>query len=350
MPVFSRLKRFYYYYIFLASLLPVACSTSSVRQATAGGEREAAVSVAVAGFINNGIVQQKGCLTCHSIGGKGGTVGPGLDQVGNRRSADWLRRWLINPNDVKNGTRMPNFQFSEQELNELVDVLSRLKKEFDPQMILAGSGNPAEKGEQLFKSYDCFACHRIGSKGRFIGPNLTWLGRRKSVEWEKNWLKNPPAYKPDTFMPDFGLTPGEIEALAAFVTSQQGQRNSEVKKWEENVIFFLDSRPREIGEMFYRRFGCDGCHGRRGESGYRNPNAAPKEQMPRLTRVARKMDKAQLTDWLMSGHRPQRLATEGSEPLSCPDWKGAVTGDEAGYIYDFLLSIAPKKKRFKFGG
>lgn len=66
--------------------------------------------------------------------------------------------------------------------------------------------------------------------------NLTWLGTRKSTEWELEWLKDPPGIKPDTFMPNFNLPADQVEALAAFVTSQTGQKNEEVKKWEENII------------------------------------------------------------------------------------------------------------------
>lgn len=327
-------------------LLISACSGPVRNQA----DEQAGPSASAAEFMGNPIVQQKGCLTCHSIAEKGGTVGPALDRVANRRTQDWLRRWLTNPNDVKNGTKMPNFQFSEQELQSLLAVLVNLKKEFDAGAILAGSGTPAEKGGRLFESYDCYACHRIGSRGRFIGPNLTWLGKRKSPDWEKNWLKDPGAMKPGTFMPNFNLPPKEIDALAAFVTSQAGQKNSDARHWEDNTAFFLDSRPREIGEMVYRRFGCDGCHGQKAEGGYANPNAVPDEQMPNLIRVARKMNREELSVFLMDGKQPQKLDRNGPQPLNCPSWKNAMSESEAGSIYDFLLSIAPKKKKFKFGG
>jgi mono/diheme cytochrome c family protein len=39
---------------------------------------------------------RKGCVACHTIG-KGKHLGPDLAGVGARRSVDWLRRWLSNP-------------------------------------------------------------------------------------------------------------------------------------------------------------------------------------------------------------------------------------------------------------
>jgi nitric oxide reductase subunit C len=38
-----------------------------------------------------------GCSACHSISGKGGSVGPALDGVGTRRSAIWMERHIANP-------------------------------------------------------------------------------------------------------------------------------------------------------------------------------------------------------------------------------------------------------------
>ena len=39
---------------------------------------------------------RKGCVACHTIG-KGKHLGPDLVGVGARRSEDWLRRWMSNP-------------------------------------------------------------------------------------------------------------------------------------------------------------------------------------------------------------------------------------------------------------
>ena len=43
-------------------------------------------------FLKSEIVQQKSCNICHTIGKSGGTVGPILNQISNRRSPEWLRK------------------------------------------------------------------------------------------------------------------------------------------------------------------------------------------------------------------------------------------------------------------
>ena len=47
-------------------------------------------------------------LTCHQIGGVGGRIGAELTDVGSRRTADWLKRWIKNPSAIAANERGPN--------------------------------------------------------------------------------------------------------------------------------------------------------------------------------------------------------------------------------------------------
>lgn len=67
------------------------------------------------------------CASCHSLGGQGGTVGPALDEVGSRRDAAWLSKWLSDPAAVKPGTAMPKLPMSDAERAALVEFLSAQK-------------------------------------------------------------------------------------------------------------------------------------------------------------------------------------------------------------------------------
>lgn len=104
----------------------------------------------------------KGCLNCHNMGKAGGKVAADLTDVGSRRTADWLRRWIKDPKTVPavergpnlwliaptpsletpgpssaptatpqafpmNTTYMPTIPMTDQELNTLVDYLSHAK-------------------------------------------------------------------------------------------------------------------------------------------------------------------------------------------------------------------------------
>jgi len=293
-------------------------------------------------FVDNGVVKKRACMTCHAVGGSGGTVGPKLDFAGSRRDAEWLARWLKDPTMVRPGTLMPNFGLTEAEIDELVALIADLKGDVDVQALLSGDGTLQEKGHRLFTAHDCTACHRVGDDGRFIGPDLTWLARRRTPEWETKWLANPDAVKPGTFMPNFDLQDDAREALVAYLMTLNGGANKASQDWEAITAFQLSSRPREIGDRIYRRFGCDGCHGRRGVGGYTNPNAQPNELMPVINRAALDYTEAEITALLMSRRSPEKLDAAGPKPLPCPSWKGAIADDELEPLYAYLKSITPK--------
>lgn len=74
----------------------------------------------------------KGCMGCHTIG-KGRAAGPDLMGVLDRRSLDWVQRWLHDPAAMQesdsiaramvaefNNTKMPNLQLSDDEVTALI--------------------------------------------------------------------------------------------------------------------------------------------------------------------------------------------------------------------------------------
>ncbi len=69
------------------------------------------------------------CLTCHSLKGEGRIIEPApiLDNIGNIRSKDYIKKWLKDPNSVKQGALMPKFPLSDDTINDLADYLSKQK-------------------------------------------------------------------------------------------------------------------------------------------------------------------------------------------------------------------------------
>lgn len=55
------------------------------------------------------LMKQENCLACHSIGGVGGNIGPRFEWVGGRRDAEYVARYLANPDAISKGSRMPPF-------------------------------------------------------------------------------------------------------------------------------------------------------------------------------------------------------------------------------------------------
>jgi cytochrome c oxidase subunit 2 len=90
-------------------------------------------------------------------------------------------------------------------------------------------GSPAAKGKELFVRGQCVGCHTVqGVSAGALGPDLTHFGSRKTLagamlpntpEALARWLKNPPAVKPGSLMPDLKLTDEEVAALVAYLAS-----------------------------------------------------------------------------------------------------------------------------------
>ena len=55
------------------------------------------------------IFLREGCPNCHSFKGEGGTIGPDLNGVRQRRSMIWILNQIRNPESHNPGSRMPHF-------------------------------------------------------------------------------------------------------------------------------------------------------------------------------------------------------------------------------------------------
>lgn len=75
------------------------------------------------------IYKKSGCSACHKIEDKGGEVGPELTNVGFRLNKDWIYHFIMNPNNIIRGVKMPNFGLNEEAGFSITLYLSSLKKE-----------------------------------------------------------------------------------------------------------------------------------------------------------------------------------------------------------------------------
>ena len=74
------------------------------------------------------LIFAENCLKCHTVGGKGSTVGPDLSKIGSRRSGEYLEQVIREPSAVFPGTVMPAAEnLSVEQVEALVDYLLTLK-------------------------------------------------------------------------------------------------------------------------------------------------------------------------------------------------------------------------------
>ncbi len=78
----------------------------------------------------------------------------------------------------------------------------------------------AERGKQLYSNkYGCNACHQVGEAGGIVGPALDRAGFRLNGTWVFRWVKYPQAMKPETRMPNLGLSDDDAKAVTMYLTT-----------------------------------------------------------------------------------------------------------------------------------
>lgn len=70
---------------------------------------------------------ESACLSCHSVGGTGGNIGPALDSVAQRRSAQEIEDFVANPRAAAKASKvMPQIKLSDLQRRQIVDFLLSL--------------------------------------------------------------------------------------------------------------------------------------------------------------------------------------------------------------------------------
>jgi mono/diheme cytochrome c family protein len=185
------------------------------------------------------LFEQKGCIGCHSVGGNGGNVGPALDEVAKRRDSDWIVKHFRDPVAVTPGTVMPNFNFTEPEIQALAFFLMSLTEtNLVGFMRLPAQTSPVERGKAVYRKYGCGGCHGPNGEGGVPNPNaasdqqvpgLTGAADAADVVLEAFITEgqttvaqlDPTGPKPPIYMPGWGerISEGELADLISYLRS-----------------------------------------------------------------------------------------------------------------------------------
>lgn len=236
------------------------------------------------------LYKEKSCGSCHKLGGRGGVLGPALDNEGaktrhqlimtNLRPPHTTWNWQFahfrDPGAVVDASLMKNPTVTRDEAKALtIFMLSQWKRDV-PESYLAPDKIEQKytalhpmplNGEQVYQQY-CTACHGSGTFSRwdkkfsrFI-PAIRGasLATTASGEYLRNNIEQG---RPGTQMPPWGshaggLMPEEVTAVIEYL------RNG-------NTVMAFSTNPLPTGDaqrgltLFLRN--CNGCHGMNGRGG-----------------------------------------------------------------------------------
>lgn len=273
-------------------ILPVNLTQSSCgichtakEVADSGGEKYASGKM---------LFEAKGCRACHKLNGRGGSLGPALDNEGLRVRGQlpmvhvtgvhtlpqWLMEHFDNPQKIVPTSRMKPPQLSREE-NELITIYmlslqnrdlpkSYITAEKHQEYFKAARPDPAS-GEELYATF-CAVCHDTGKFGRydkFFGKFIPAVRGTSFVQMAS------PSYvdamirlgRPGTIMPAWGSAAGglsdpEIVSLRAYVLNSPiepvNTMPDEIVAVVNNPEFTAHGDTAHGGAIFIKH--CAACH------------------------------------------------------------------------------------------
>ncbi|MFQ5705983.1 MAG: c-type cytochrome [bacterium] len=266
------------------------------------------------------LVEEKGCLACHSIGGKGGKEAPAFDRLAKYISPLYMAQalWNHGPEMEKKihklGLKRPKFE--KGEIVDLSAYIREASKGSEMEQVYMSPGNP-QHGKVVFKEKGCLNCHAMNGVGQEVGPNLGDL--------ELNYSVTEIA----------GLMWNHGSEMAEFMQEQKMRWPKFTGKEMADLIAYLyfqkfTDKPGDprAGLNVFANKGCINCHGAGAKGGKYAP-ALTKSKAPFST-----IDMAQII-W---NHAPVMEERITEKVMSWPQF----TGKEMRDLYAYLSTLFKK--------
>ena len=294
------------------------------------------------------VIQRYGCFSCHDIAGFEDTqpIGVELSEEGTKLIAqldfafvdiphtkiDWFSNKLANPRIFDSNRvlqpleklRMPNYDFSDEEVQLLVTAIMSFQREVQP----TGSFWPRTArnealsvGRTLVRRRNCVACHQVEEDGgeyrdlvddpSLAPPLLTPEGAKVKPEWLYAFFKAPIPIRPwlDVRMPSFALEDAHWNQTLDYF----GTISDTIGEFRPQVIVDASSDQTRTGAELFELLRCQQCH---------VLDSIPEDQptsnlAPDLRMTPERLQADWILDWL---HHPQIIQPGTRMPDFWPDY------------------------------
>lgn len=283
-------------------------------------------------FAGERLIGRYGCFGCHVIPGfeNAQPIGTELTEAGSKlvsqldfgflpiehSRADWYAQKLKDPRIFDVGRvkrpeellRMPNFGFSDSQVQSLTMVLSSLVRDRVPLEMRDRTPDAVQEGRLLIAEKNCKGCHLIEGAGgdirAFLGtspagqaqypPNLATQGFKTQPGWLHPFLKDPGrnTLRPwlNARMPTFHFTERETAVIARYFSAVDGVDYP-------LITTDIQTTPEKLraGEQLFTAMQCAKCHP---TSSTPPPGRDPGELAPNLMLASQRLRPDWVLKWL----------------------------------------------------
>jgi cytochrome c2 len=242
------------------------------------------------------VISRYGCFSCHDIKGfeNAQSIGTDLSEEGSKlvtrldfafitdiphtSKLAWFERKLHDPRIFDQGRvlkpeeklRMPNFDFSNEEIERLVTAIMSFQREIQPPAAMpvrSARYDYLTGGRTLVHRRNCVGCHIIeGDGGDFLKlvseptlgpPMLTPEGARVQPDWLYAFIRGPITIRPwlSVRMPTFGLDDQNVNGIIRYF----GAVSDKMMPFQTHQVLNASYND-AAGEELFKLLKCQQCH------------------------------------------------------------------------------------------
>jgi mono/diheme cytochrome c family protein len=234
------------------------------------------------------------CASCHAVQNAagnmvGGDVGPELTRVGSKVKPEWLQAWLRNPRAYDPGTGMPHYRFTDPQVATLSGfLLAKTDSDLLANVHLdASTPEQIAHGKRLVSDYGCASCHEIAGikKPENFAPELSRIGSKPVTQlvflpgmqhtlpdYIATKIKQPRSFGQGLKMPQYTLTPMQIDALTTALLALNDRSNALPPSLAVAAAPESDYQPAGKAGKLMSDLACFSCHRINGHGGEMAPD------------------------------------------------------------------------------
>jgi cytochrome c551/c552 len=264
------------------------------------------------------VLENKGCLTCHSIGGKGEKLAPAFDKLSVYISPIYLAQALWNHSPEmekelkKKGLKRP--KFAKGEIVDLSAYIRSASRGVVREKVYMSPGNP-KMGLKVLEEKKCLECHSLKNKKETIGKEF------KEMDW--NYTVTEIA----GLMWNHGSEMGDIMEIKKI--SWPTFNDKEMADLISYLYFLgLEDKPGDIqaGKTIFSNKGCVNCHGVDGKGLGMAPDLSQSDTFSSSINIAQVM-------WNHAAKMEEKIT---EKVLGWPN----LSGEEMVNLYSYLHSLS----------